>query len=44
MSRFSLTKLVYNLMRCVQVPMATRPSQLIIPMAGLGFAIGMVDR
>ena len=43
-SRFSLTKLVYNLMRCVQVPMATRPSQLIIPMAGLGFAIGMVDR
>lgn len=26
-----------------QVPMATRPSQLIIPMAGLGFAIGMVD-
>ena len=39
-----MIKLVHNLMRCVQVPMATRPSQLIIPMAGLGFAIGMVDR
>ena len=26
-----------------QVPMATKPAQLIIPMAGLGFAIGMVD-
>ena len=25
------------------MPLATRPAQLIIPMAGLGFAIGMVD-
>jgi len=25
------------------IPFATRPSQVIIPMAGLGFAIGMVD-
>ena len=25
------------------MPMATKQSQLIIPMAGLGFAIGMVD-
>jgi len=27
----------------ILVPMATKQSQLIIPMAGLGFAIGMVD-
>jgi len=27
----------------VLVPLATKPTQLIIPMAGLGFAIGMVD-
>ena len=26
-----------------QVPMATKATQLIIPMGGLGFAIGMVD-
>ena len=26
-----------------QVPFATDPKQLIIPMAGIGFAIGMVD-
>ena len=26
-----------------QVPFATQPHQLILPMAGIGFAIGMVD-
>ena len=26
-----------------QVPFATKPHQLILPMAGIGFAIGMVD-
>ena len=28
---------------CFQVPFATDPKQLMIPMAGIGFAIGMVD-
>merc|ERR1719500_763735 len=28
----------------ILIPFATKPHQLVIPMAGLGFAIGMVDR
>ena len=32
-----------SLIFLLQVPLATKPTQLIIPMAGLGFAIGMVD-
>merc|ERR1711963_1084171 len=41
--RASLVGLAIIGVALILVPMATRPSQLIIPMAGLGFAIGMVD-
>merc|ERR1711997_96204 len=39
----SLVGLVIIAIALILVPMATKPAQLIIPMAGLGFAIGMVD-
>jgi len=41
--RASLVGLAIIGIALILVPMATKPSQLIIPMAGLGFAIGMVD-
>merc|ERR1719305_1661081 len=39
----SLVGLVIIAIALILVPMATKPAQLIIPMGGLGFAIGMVD-
>ena len=36
------TKTLFNSIY-LQVPFATEPHQLILPMAGIGFAIGMVD-
>merc|ERR1719195_853068 len=39
----SLVGLAIIAIALILVPMATRESQLIIPMGGLGFAIGMVD-
>ena len=36
------TKTLFNSIY-FQVPFATEPHQLILPMAGIGFAIGMVD-
>ena len=40
---FLLKSLLDNPVDYLQVPFATQPNHLIMPMAGLGFGIGMVD-